>query len=144
MSRKLVSTTKKQIDAPVHEVWQALVDPEKIKQYLFGTTAISDWKKGSSITYKGEWEGKPYEDKGKILDIIPDRLLHTTYWSGMSGKEDIPESYADVIYSIEPKGEGAEVTIMQDNIEDEAGVKHMHENWGKVLDGMKKMLEQKD
>src|SRR5258706_3209022 len=41
--------------------------PEILKQYYFGADIISDWKMGSSIIYKGEWQGKPYEDKGTIL-----------------------------------------------------------------------------
>lgn len=139
---KLSALVEKKINAPVSKVWQALTDPEQIKQYLFGTNAISDWKKGSSIIYKGEWQGKQYEDKGQIIEIIPDRLLHTTYWSGMSGKEDKPENYANVIYRVAPHGpETTVVSIEQDNIDNDEGVKHMQENWGIVLDSMKKMLE---
>lgn len=141
MPNKLTSTNSISIHAPVDKVWKALIDPEQIRQYLFGTTAISDWKKGSAITYKGEWQGKQYEDKGEIINIIPGKLLHTTYWSGMSGKEDKPENYAHVMYELKPDGDNTTVTITQDNIEDEAGVTHMNENWGMVLDSMKKMLE---
>ncbi|MBS1586293.1 MAG: SRPBCC domain-containing protein [Bacteroidetes bacterium] len=133
-----------EIDAPLSRVWQALTDPAMIKQYLFGTDTITDWKKGSSITYKGEWAGKPYEDKGAIIDIIPEKLLHTTYWSSMGGKEDKPENYNDVIYEIKPDGDKTIVTIVQDNIDDHAGVKRMEENWSLVLRGMKKLLEGKE
>ena len=52
-------------------VWNALVDPAIIKQYMFGTTVTSDWKEGSPIVWKGEWQGKPYEDKGVILRMQP-------------------------------------------------------------------------
>ena len=41
------------VNADVANVWDALVNPEKIKQYLFGTNTISDWKVGSRISYKG-------------------------------------------------------------------------------------------
>ncbi len=47
------------ISAPIATVWDALVNPEMIKQYMFGTNAVSDWKEGSPIVWKGEWEGKP-------------------------------------------------------------------------------------
>ena len=39
-----------EIKTPTAKVWQALIIPELIKQYLFGTEAISDWKAGSTIT----------------------------------------------------------------------------------------------
>lgn len=141
MSGKLSVCVTKHINAPVASVWQAFTDPALIKQYLFGTTVTSDWKLGSDITYAGEWEGKSYEDKGQIMDVIPFKKLHTTYWSGMSGKPDEPENYVNVYYEVEPDGDGSKVTITQDGIENEKGVEHMKENWGKVLEGMKKALE---
>lgn len=141
MANKHSVTVEKNIDASPEEAWQALTDPAKIKQYLFGTDTKTDWKKGSDITYTGEWQGKSYTDKGKIIDIQPGRLLHTTYYSSMSGKEDRPENYANVIYEVRPNGNGAIVSVTQDNIENEQGVEHMKQNWSTVLDGMKKMLE---
>src|SRR6266550_4799543 len=125
MANKLSVKVSRDINAPVSKVWQALTDPALIKQYLFGTETSSDWKKGSSITYTGVWEGKSYEDKGKIVDIIPEKLLHTTYFSSMSGKEDKPENYANVIYEVHPSNGHSIITISQDNIENEAGIEHM-------------------
>jgi len=58
-----------EITASLMEVWHALTDQETIKKYFFGTTAISDWEEGSSLIFKGEWEGKTYEDKGTILNL---------------------------------------------------------------------------
>lgn len=139
--QKLVAQTSINIQAPVNKVWQALTDPKLIKQYLFGTNAVSDWKEGSSITYSGEWEGKSYQDKGEIVKIIPEKLLHTTYLSSMSNKEDKPENYANVIYEIEPQDNSSQITITQDNIENEEQVDHMIQNWNMVLSGMKKLLE---
>ena len=141
MEQKLVSKSSTIINAPVNKVWEALTNPSLIKQYLFGTNTITDWKKGSPITYEGEWEGKAYKDKGKIVDIIPEKLLHTTYWSSMSGKEDRPENYNNVLYEVEEQNGGTLVTISQDNIKDEKELEHMNQNWGIVLDSMKKLLE---
>jgi len=141
MEQKLVSKSSTIINAPVNKVWEALTNPSLIKQYLFGTNTITDWKKGSPITYEGEWEGKAYKDKGKIVDIIPEKLLHTTYWSSMSGKEDRPENYNNVLYKVEEQNGGTLVTISQDNITDEKELEHMNQNWGIVLDSMKKLLE---
>jgi uncharacterized protein YndB with AHSA1/START domain len=141
MTNKFVAKSSTVINAPVSKVWKALIDPAQIKEYLFGTNAISDWKKGSPITYEGEWQGKTYKDKGTIIDIVSEKLLHTTYWSSIGGKEDKPENYNNVIYELQPSGESTMITISQDNIADEAGLKHMEENWGIVLDNMKKLLE---
>ena len=141
MATKLVSKSSLHINAPVNKVWQALTDPTLIKEYLFGTNTITDWKKGSTITYEGEWQGKAYKDKGVIVDIVPEKLLHTTYWSSISGKEDKAENYNNVIYELKAENEGTLVTISQDNIENEKQLEHMNQNWGMVLDNMKKLLE---
>src|SRR5687768_10112920 len=144
MEQKLVSRSSTIINAPVNKVWEALTNPSLIKEYLFGTNTITDWKKGSPITYEGEWEGKAYKDKGYIIDIIPEKLLHTTYWSSIGGKEDKLENYNNVIYEVKPENGGTRITISQDNIVNEAELEHMNKNWGMVLEAMKKLLEKKN
>ena len=79
MADNLTATKSININVPVGKVWKALTDPAIIKEYMFGTNTVSDWQKDSTITYSGEWEGKSYEDKGVIVDIIPEKLLHTMF-----------------------------------------------------------------
>lgn len=142
MANKLKAELSININAPVSKVWRAVTDPAMIKQYMFGTNTASDWKKGSTITYSGEWQGKQYVDKGTIIDIVPEKLLHTTYFSAMSGKEDKPENYANVIYELKPAGDHTIFTVSQDNIDTEASLEHSEQNWNMVLEGMKKVVEQ--
>ena len=59
---KLVAEAETKINVPVSKVWDALTNPDQIKKYFFGTNAISDWKVGSPLEFKGEWEGKEYHD----------------------------------------------------------------------------------
>ena len=141
MNKKFVAQATATIDAPASKVWDAITKPELIKQYLFGTDVISDWKVGSAITYKGEWEGKPFEDKGKIVKLEPEKLLMSTHWSPLSGVPDSPENYHTVTYTLSEKDGGTEVTITQDNNASEAEQAHSEQNWRTVLDGMKKLLE---
>jgi uncharacterized protein YndB with AHSA1/START domain len=129
------------INAPVSKVWQALVNPEIIKQYLFNTDVISEWKVGSPILYKGEWQGKAFEDKGQILEIEPERVLKSTHWSPLSGVPDTPENYHTVTYTLAEKGARTEVTITQDNNATEEEKAHSEKNWKTVLQGMKELLE---
>jgi uncharacterized protein YndB with AHSA1/START domain len=129
------------INAPASKVWIALTKPELIKQYLFDTEVITDWKVGSPITYKGEWEGKAFEDKGKILRFDPEKTLVSTHWSPLSGVPDIPENYHTVTYELSEKNGTTEVTITQDNNATREEADHSTQNWKTVLEGMKKMLE---
>ena len=129
------------IKADAAKVWEALTNPEMIKQYLFGTKVTTDWKVGSPITYTGVWEGKEYEDKGTILKIEPGKYLLSTYWSGFSGTPDLPENYQKVGYTLEHAEEGTKLTVTQDNIPSEKSRDHSAGNWKMVLESMKKMLE---
>ena len=65
MKKTHVATVSARVHAPPSRVWEALTRPELIKQYLFGTDVVSDWMPGSPILYRGEWQGKPFEDTGK-------------------------------------------------------------------------------
>lgn len=141
MSNHFTAKATTTIHAPVSKVWQSLVNPEIIRQYLFDTDVISDWKVGSPIIYKGEWQGKPFEDKGKILKIEPEELLMSTHWSPLSGVPDAPENYHTVTYTLAEKGDSTEVTIIQDNNSTEAEKEHSEQNWKIVLENMKKLLE---
>lgn len=131
------------IDAPVSEVWKALTTPLIIKRYLFGTEAESDWKVGSPIIFKGEWEGKSYEDKGTILTYELNRLLRYTYWSSMGGKPDLPENYHNVSYILTPDDAATLLTVTQDCVETEKQKKHSEQNWTKVLNALKNLMEKK-
>jgi len=141
MSKTLVAKQSVTIKAPAAKVWDALINPAMIKQYLFGTDAVSDWKVGSPITYRGVWQGKSYADKGTILDIVPGRVLKTTYWSSMAGLPDTPENYKKVTYALAPEYGGTRLTVTQDNNATEEAREHSEQNWKMVLGTLKELLE---
>ncbi len=129
------------IRADVDKVWDALTNPALIKQYLYGTEARSDWKKGSAITYRGVWEGKTYEDKGVIVDIVPKKRLVSTYWSSMSGKPDTPDQYNTVTYELAHAKGQTTLSVTQDNNPTQESADHSASNWASVLKSLKALLE---
>ena len=141
MSKTYIAKAAIIINTPASKVWDALTEPDLIKQYLFGTEVATDWQAGSPITYKGTWEGKTYEDKGKILQIEPGKLLVSTYWSSLSSVPDIPENYKTVRYELSAESDGTRLTITQDNNDTQEAAAHSEQNWKMVLDGIKKLLE---
>ena len=136
-----VATATTTIDAPASKVWEALTNPDLIKRCLFGTQVTTDWRVGSPITYEGVWEGKAYKDKGKILQVEPNKLLVSTFWSALAGKPDLPENYQTVRYELAPEGRGTRLTLKQDNNATQADADHSAQNWSMVLNEMKKLLE---
>jgi uncharacterized protein YndB with AHSA1/START domain len=142
MSEKLVANAKTSIEASSGEVWKALVTPKAIKQYMFGADVQSDWNEGSRITWKGEMKGKKYEDKGVIRRADPEHILQYSHFSPLSGKPDIPENYHIVTIRLAGKGERTEVSLSQDNNPDEKARRESEKNWGTMLSGLKKYVEQ--
>ena len=131
-------TVRKTIDAPASEVWAALTTPATIKQYFFGSDVETDWEEGSPIAFRGEYEGRRYEDKGEVRGVEEEKSLSFTHWSEMSGKPDRPENYATVTYDLKKLGAKTEVKVTQTNCGDAEETK---KNWRTVLSGLKKTVE---
>ena len=128
------------IKAPVEKVWEALTNPEIVKQYFFGSDQKTDWNIGSQILWTGEYDGKTYTDKGVVLEFLQNQKLSYSYLSNWSGLEDRPENYLFVTYEVVPAVGGTELTITQSNY-DEERARHSAENWKVVIDGLKKIVE---
>ena len=143
MFNDAIARARININVPVKKAWDALTDPSMIRKYMFGTNVESKWKKGSTITWKGEWEGKKYEDKGIILQVDKEKKLQFTHYSPLTGLPDIPENYHTVTIETYPYREGSSVIITQDNNPTEEAKLHSEKNWRMVLEGMKKILEEK-
>jgi len=141
MKTDIINKETIEINAPASKVWDALTKPEIIKQYFFGTNTDTTWKPGSPVRFYGEWEGKSYEDKGTVLEVDEKKMLKYTYWSSMSGIEDKPENYVTITYTLSGKDGKTILTITQENIPDEKTRAHSSENWKKVMQGLKKLVE---
>jgi uncharacterized protein YndB with AHSA1/START domain len=136
-----VATAVTAISASPTQVWAALTDPEQIKKYMYGTQVETDWQRGSRIVWKGEYEGRAYEDKGEIVEVDPPHHLKMTHFSPLSGQSDAPENYHNVSYELEERGARTYVTLRQDNNATEDAAKHSEGNWKMMLNGLKEVVE---
>jgi len=91
-----------QIDAPASKVWDALINPEKTKIYMFGCEAVSDWNLGSDLNWKCVIDGKEIVVViGKVVSFEPMKRLIYTVFDPNSDMENIPENYLTVTYLLE-------------------------------------------
>jgi uncharacterized protein YndB with AHSA1/START domain len=139
--KELIANVSITINTPIAKVWEALVNPDMIKQYMFGTNVVTDWKEGSPIVWKGEWQGKAYQDKGTILKIDQERVLQYSHFSPLSGQPDVPENYHSVTIELSGEGGQTNVSLAQDNNATEQDREHSEKNWQMMLEGLKKLLE---
>lgn len=136
-----LATANTSINSSKREVWDALVNPAAIKQYMFGADVESGWREGSEIIWKGEFEGKKYEDRGVILKIEPEKMLSYSHYSPLSGKPDISDNYHFVTILLADGADRTEVSLTQDNNADENARLQSERNWTVMLEGLKAYVE---
>lgn len=141
MKKELTAQLGIEIDADKEHVWDVLTNPKKIREYLFGTEVITDWEHGSPIIFQGEYKGKKYRDKGKIVNNVKNDFLQYTYWSGLSGMDDNPENYALISFKLDFRNGITDLTLTQSGFQDEEAKKHSIESWKSVLKQIKQLAE---
>ena len=140
------SQVRTTVKAPPSAVWKALTMVSTLKQFFFGSDISTDYRVGSPIYFRGNWKGKPYEDKGRIQTFEPEKRLAFTHWSPLSGMEDRPENYHIVTFDLRPTDGGTEVMLTQTNQNDAEPLtpenrQEYAKNWTMVLDGLKIAVE---
>ena len=141
MTKKLTVKKTLEIKADTVKVWDALINPEKIRKYFFGINVISDWNVGSSILFQYEMEDKKFKDKGNILAIEHGKFLQYNYWSSYSGLEDKEESYSIVTYKLDTKDNGTLLNLTQQGFANEQAKEHAESSWEMVLKNLKELVE---
>ncbi|GAA1981827.1 SRPBCC domain-containing protein [Microbacterium pumilum] len=136
-----IARVETDIRATPEHVWHLLTQPGSNPDIMFGAEVVSDWLVGSPIRWKGEWEGKSFEDKGEIVEIDPPSRLVVTHFSPMSGDDDVAENYHRLSYELERSDDGTHVTLEQGGNKTADAAEHSSANWQAMLDGLKKAAE---
>jgi len=144
MRQDLIVSQSVDVKAEPEQVWNALTNPEIIKEYLFGTETITDWKVGSEIIFQGEYEGHKYRDHGIIEQIIPNELISYSYWSGFSGLEDKSENYSLITYTVEKDTNSTRFTWTQKGFASEEGYQHSKSGMEAFLLQIKEIIERRN
>jgi uncharacterized protein YndB with AHSA1/START domain len=98
MAQPLIVTNTISIHAPAAKVWDALTNPEQTKKYMFGCEALSDWRPGSPLIWKGTFNGvEMIAVKGAVVSIDPGRsLVYTVIDPNNPAIPDLPENYLTI------------------------------------------------
>ena len=99
-----------EIHAPARKVWLALTAPALVKQWQYGSDLLTTWEPGTSITFRNEWNGQVFEQKGTVLEFIPESRLRYSLFFPSPGVADIPENYFFMTYEL--TGSGAHTSLL--------------------------------
>jgi len=132
------------VHASPTSVWQTAT--QKTGLMFMGADVKTDWQEGHPITFKGEWKGKPFEDKGEVETFDEGKKLAFTHFSATAGKPDRPENYNLVSIELEPKGDQTDVTLVQsihENAEKPSRemIAEFEKNWRMMLGKLKQEAE---
>ncbi|MGC3993033.1 MAG: SRPBCC domain-containing protein [Propionicimonas sp.] len=137
----VVATAEVRVDAPLERVWGALVDPDDVKAWMFGTTLTTDWVPGHPISWSGEYEGTAYRDSGEVLEVDRPTTLSVTHYSPLSGRPDTPENHHTLTWRLAGDAEGTTLSLSQDGNADAEEAEHSRANWAQALSLLKAHVE---
>jgi uncharacterized protein YndB with AHSA1/START domain len=143
MVESLVARVSVTINAPRAKVWDALVDPEKIKQYILASDVRSEWREGSSIVWKSEFQGKPFEIKGTILRLEPQRLLEFDQSRPIFRASQIVRTsdHHRVTIELSDVGVQTHLSLIEQGNATQRELAHSQGGWQLALGNMKALLE---
>ena len=149
MAEQLIVKNSIAINAPAAKVWDALINPEKTKEYMFGCETVSDWNVGSELLWRGQYEGKEMVFvKGEIVEIEPEKMLVYTTIDPNSDIEEKPENYVSVTYELVPQDGQTVLNVSQGDFSTVANGESRYkdaynngEGWNPILVEIKKLVE---
>ena len=149
MSQPLIIKNSIDINAPASNVWNALTNPAETKKYMFGCEALSDWKEGSPLIWKGNFNGAELVAvKGIVKKIQPEKYLEYTVIDPNNPKiPDLPENYLTVTLDLTLKSGVTILTATQGdyNTVAEGPDRYKHSvdggGWTPILEAIKAQVE---
>ena len=149
MSESLFIRNQIDIAAAPAAVWDALVNPDKTKVYMFGCAALSDWQAGSPLLWEGTWEGQTMVFvKGNVTHIDAPKRLDYTVFDPNGTLADVPENYLTVSYMLEPSADGTRLHVSQGDYNEVGNGAQRYadsynggEGWNPILVQVKALVE---
>jgi len=143
MTKSFTSESNISINAPREVVWEALTNPEQVKQWFFGTELTTTWQLGDPIVFRGEWQGSTYEDKGTIVAIKQGEMFEYTHFSSRTGLPDVPENYEQVAFYLSNDApDSTTVTVKESNLKTKEHRETSLKLWPMILGNLKNLVEQ--
>ena len=103
------------IVAPAKKVWLALTVPELVKQWQYGSDLLTTWEIGTPIIFRTEWNGQVFEQKGNVLEFLPESRLKYSLFFPRPYQPDIPENYFFMAYELTESGEVTSLLVRQED-----------------------------
>lgn len=130
------------LDVPIEKVWNALTQPDLVKQWQYGSDLITDWIVGNEIRFRNEWEDQVFEQWGTVLEVIPNqKIKYSLFFPRPEELEDKPENYFIMSYILSEENQKVKLEILQENNRPGAIQEEPQGEENPVLQGLKTLIE---
>ncbi|KAF2515408.1 SRPBCC domain-containing protein [Flavobacterium zhairuonense] len=129
------------LNAPVEKVWNALTNPELVKQWQYGSDLITDWKTGNEIRFRNEWEGQVFEQWGTVLEVVLNQKIKYSLFFPRPALEDKPENYFIMNYVLTEENQKTKLEIIQEDNRPGAIQEEPQGEENPILQGLKALIE---
>jgi uncharacterized protein YndB with AHSA1/START domain len=132
------------IHAPTSKIWEALTNPDLMKKWMseLEIEILTDWKVGNLVVIRGKLHGIKFENKGRVLQFEPEKILQYSHLSSLSRLPDKPENYSVFDFRLTPKEDLTLLTLTVSNFPTESIFKHLAFYWNVTLEIFKRMIEE--
>lgn len=134
-----ISTIK--INATIQKVWDTITKPELVKLWQYGSDLLTTWEVGSDIKFRTEWEGKVFEQWGKVLEMRPNELVKYSLFAPRPDLEDKPENYFIMNYVLTDENGQTKLEIIQEDNRPNAVQEEPQGEENPILKSLKQLAE---
>ena len=103
------------ITATARNVWLALTVPDLVKQWQYGSDLLTTWEVGTPIIFRNEWNGQVFEQKGNVIEFLPESRLKYSLFFPRPDLQDIPEHYFFMTYELTESEEVTSLLVRQED-----------------------------
>ena len=130
--------------APARKVWLAVTEPDLVRQWQYGSDLLTTWEPGTPIVFRNEWNGQVFEQKGTVLEFVPEVRLKYSLFFPRPDLQDVPEHYFFMTYELTERDGLTSLLIRQDDPRPSAPAASSGGDGGPdVLSSLKELVELK-
>ena len=143
MVNDIMVTRSVVLNATPERIWEALTHPGMTKQYLYSCEVECDWKPGSTLKWTGKHQGREVNEEGKILEVIPGRLIKYSGFDRLVEGDISKEGNIFITHEIIPYGKQTKLLTTLEHFEgDETRAEYAAQQWDfEILPKLQTLVE---
>lgn len=130
--------------APVSAVWNSLTTLPRMTTWMgdpdMKLEIATTWEPGSPIVIRG-FHHLPFENKGTVLEYVPEQVLSYNFLSSLSRLPDIPANHTALRFVLQPEDAHTQLLLDISNFPTDTIYQHLNFYWNGTLAILKRHVE---